>query len=243
MSELLSVSLVLDLHLELYGREDLSIKSLGIELVIKEDNFALATEGSPSHFDVIRSSVIKVLKRLLHAQAPLTTIPLDVEFTNWVEFPTEGSGRSKLVGFMSNEDNTDLTVASSDIQDAHSIANLIKYSPFFDLALSDFYQALKYPQHALIFLSRSIESLENSFSHLAKKQKGKGKEDILREILGLTKSDVEYVTKRANTSHMRHASRDAKVKNIPQDELTECFKKTSKILAAFANYLRSFGYQ
>ena len=105
----------------------------------------------------------------------------------------------------------------------YSLTNLLKYSPYFDLALSDYYQALKYPEHALIFLSRAIESLENSFAHLAKKQKSKGKEDILREMLGLTKSYVEYVTKRANISHMRHASKDAKVKDIPEDELIECF--------------------
>jgi hypothetical protein len=218
---------------------DISISSSGFELIIKEDNFALVTEGDPGHFDIIKRSAINVMSRLLQAQALITAIPLSIEFTNWVEMSTNESKQSKTVGFMFGADKTDLTITSSDIQNAYSIANLTKYSPYFDLALSDYYQAIKHPQHALIFLARAIESLENSFAHLA--QKGKGKEEVLREILGVAKSDVEYVTKRANESHMRHASRDAKVKDVPQDEMLKCFSKTSKLLASYASYLQSLG--
>lgn len=220
---------------------DISVNISGFELTIKKDNFGLVTEGDPNHFDIIKGSAIKIMNYLIHAQAPLTTIPLAFEFTNWVEPPAVGSEKSKIVGFVSNEDKIELTVSSSAIQTAHSVANLIKYSPYFDLALSDYYQALKYPQHALIFLSRAIESLENSFAHLA--QKKKGKEDVLRKMLGVTKSDVEYVTKRDNESHRRHASRDAKVEDVPQNELDKCFDKTSKILSAYARYLHSLGFR
>jgi len=218
---------------------DISVNISGFELTIKKDNFGLITEGDPNHIDIIKSSATNIMNHLIHAQALLTAIPLAFEFTNWVELPAMRSEKSKTVGFISNEDKIDLTVSSSAIQKAHSVANLIKYSPYFDLALSDYYQALKYPQHALIFLSRAIESLENSFVHLA--QKKKGKEDILREMLGVTKSDVEYVTKRANKSHRRHASRDANVEDVPQDELDKCFDKTSKTLTAYARYLHSLG--
>jgi len=152
---------------------DIKINEPSYELVIKDDNFALVTEGDPDHFDIIKKSVTSLLNHLLHAQALSTSIPLIADFTNWIETPATESKRSKSVGFISSEDDNVTTVSSPSIQNARPLANLVKYSPYFDLALSDFSQALRYPQHALIFLSRAIESLENSFEHLAKNQRTK----------------------------------------------------------------------
>ena len=128
-------------------------------------------------------------------------------------------------------------ISNSDIKTAHSIIPRLKLNPYFDLALNDFYQALRYPQHALIFLARSIESVEKNFSKITKKKKGKSKYVLMCDVLGVKKRNIEYVTKRANDSHRRHASPDGKIANLSADELGKCFKISSDILVAFANYL------
>jgi hypothetical protein len=91
-------------------------------------------------------------------------------------------------------------------------------------------------------LARAIESVENHFSGIAKNKKGKGKEEIMRKLLKVKRSDVEFVTKRANASHRRHASSDATKKELPSDELAECFFRTANILRAFAEFLRPISF-
>jgi len=59
----------------------------------------------------------------------------------------------------------------------------------------------------------------------------------MQQSLGVQKSDVEYVIKRANASHRRHASRDATAVDLPHDELAECFKRTASIVSVFVAYL------
>jgi hypothetical protein len=220
---------------------DVKLVDLGISLLIVDDGFALFTEGDPSHFEHIKKSGIRFVNRVVNALAPFRTLPLQVNFSNWVEVPLdESEGRPKTVGFISLEENERKLLTETDFQTALSIIPLMKISPYFDLALSDFYQALKYPQHALIFLARSIESVEKQFEILAKNSKGRGKEIVMREMLGVKKSDVDYVMKRANKSHRRHASANAKAESLPSDELGQCFNKTASILAAFSGYLQSF---
>jgi hypothetical protein len=158
-----------------------------------------------------------------------------------VEVPIGKEDGRRIVGFLSMQRDQVSTISVDQIETAHSIVPLMAAVPYLDLALSDFFQALSYPQHALIFLARSIESIEIHFSGIAKRRKDAGKEKITRELLGIKKSDVEYVTKRANASHRRHASPDATAKGLPQDELAECFKRTSEMIAAFVAFLRSSG--
>ena len=76
---------------------------------------------------------------------------------------------------------------------------------------------------------------------MAKHRKGVGKEKVMQELLGVRKSDVEYVTKRANNSHRRHASQDGTVAELSTDELAECFYKTKNIIVAFVTFLRNSG--
>jgi hypothetical protein len=131
---------------------DISIDHLGIKFFIRGNSFAITTEGDPSHFDIIRKAVSRFIDRIINAQAPLTTIPLQADFINWVEVPISNreKGQEK-VGFLSIESENIKSISDSDIEDAYSVIPLLELSPYLDLALSDFYQALKYPQHALIF--------------------------------------------------------------------------------------------
>jgi hypothetical protein len=204
----------------------------GMEMLIKQNGFAILTEGDPSHFDSIRFAILRFADRIVNAQVPLTTIAVKADISNWVEVPLGDEPRT--VGFLSKERQT-LPISIDQIEIAHSIVPLMSIVPYLDLALSDLAQALHYPQHALIFLARAIESIENYFGESAKK--GVGKEAIMQESLGLEKADVEYITRRANTSHRRHASREAKAIDLSQEELAECFQKTSKIITAFVTFL------
>ncbi|MBI3152155.1 MAG: hypothetical protein HYZ21_08485 [Chloroflexi bacterium] len=221
---------------------DLSLNYMGASILIRDNGFAVITDGDPDHFEIIRNAVTGLINRIINAQAPLTQISLQAEFSNWVEVPIgENENRSKSVGFLIDSKN-EKTISNSNIQDAYSILPLMELSPYFDLALSDFHQALQYPQHALIFLSRAIESIENHFGRMKKQNKGKGKEEIMRQKLRVNKSDVEYITKRANASHRRHASRDASIESLSNEELAECFYKTANIIAAFADYFKPAGF-
>lgn len=211
---------------------------MGITLLIRESGFAVITEGDPAHFEIINKAVIRFINRIINALAPLTTTSLDADFVNWVEVPIGNDlAKGEVVGFLGLENREMKTISNDNVDNAQSVIPLMKLSPYFDLALSDFNQALKYPQHAPIFLSRAIESVENHFAWMAKGVKGKGKEAIMCEMLKVNKGDVEYITKRANASHRRHASPDATNKLLSNEELDECFHKTSNILAAFAGYL------
>jgi len=217
---------------------DVSLKNMGLTLLIRESGFAVLTEGDPTHFEIINTAVVRFINRTISALAPFTTISLDADFANWIEVPIgDNRNNREIVGFLALENRETKTISNDDIDTALSAIPLMKISPYFDLALSDFNQALKYPQHALIFLSRSIESLEHHFAKMTKREKGKGKEAIMCEMLKVKKSDIEYIKKRANASHRRHASPNATNDVLSSDELGECFHKTANILAAFAGYL------
>lgn len=222
---------------------DISLNYMGTSILIRGNGFAVITDGDPDHFEIISNAVTGLVNRIINAQAPLTQISLQAEFSNWVEVPIGGNdNRWKSVGFLLVEGKDEKTISNLNLEAAYSILPLMELSPYFDLALSDFHQALQYPQHALIFLSRAIESIENHFGHMTKQNKGKGKEEIMRKELGVNKSDVDYITKRANASHRRHASRDASIESLPNEELAECFYKTANIIAAFADYFKPAGF-
>lgn len=217
---------------------DLNIEDLGLIISIRDNRFAIVTEGSPAHFNIIVKAAFRLVNRIISALAPIKTIALLADFDTWVEVPIGSDEKTKnIVGFLSLDEKDVEKISNDDFKTAYSITPKLKLNPYFDLALNDFYQALRYPQHALIFLARSIESVEKNFSNIAKKNKGKGKSTLMCEIFEIPKSDVEYVTKRANESHRRHASSDGKIENLTSDEFGKCFKITSDILVAFANYL------
>jgi len=146
-----------------------------------------------------------------------------------------------MVGFLAMKEEHQLSVSNEDIETSHSVVPLMAQVPYLDLALSDFFQALNYPQHALIFLARAIESIENHFEGMAKQRRGMGKKAVMQEMLGVKKGDVDYVTKRANESHRRHAARDGTSQALPQDELVGSLKKTATIIAAFVVFLQNSG--
>lgn len=220
---------------------DLNLSYEGLDLIIKKNQFAVVVEGDPSHFDSIRIVVEKYIKRITNSQSPLTNVSLQFEFSNWVEVPIGYQEISRTVGFLSSEGDQMPGVLNEQIETAHSIVPLLSKVPYLDLALNDYTQALIYPQHALIFLARAIESVENHFAVMTSSGKKTGKEKIMREVLGLKRGDVEYVTKRANESHRRHASRDATVKDLSSEELIECFGKTANILSKFVGHLELIG--
>jgi hypothetical protein len=221
---------------------DISLEFSGMNLSIKQNGFAIVTEGDPADFESIHFAASRFIARITNAQAPLTIAPLRAEFSNWVEVPVGYDEARRTVGFMALEGEQLLSVSNEQIETAHTLVSLMASVPYLDLALSDFSQALNYPQHALIFLARAIESVENHFSGTARRQKGIGKERIMQDLLGVKRSDVEYVTKRANASHRRHATQDGTVSELPGDELAECFKKTADIIAAFVTFLRTSGF-
>lgn len=213
-------------------------EEFGISITIKENDFAIVTEGDPSRFDDIEKSVIRYINRIVNALAPFKQLALQIDFSNWIEVPLGGEDkRGELVGFNFQAEKESAQISSSDIQTAISVLPLMKYCPYFDLALSDFYQAIRYPQHALIFLARSIESTEKNFGYMAKQNPSKGKSEIMRDVLDVNKNDVDYVTKRSNQSHRRHASSDARNEDLSSEELGKCYFVTANILVKFANYL------
>lgn len=220
---------------------DLNLNYAGMELLIKQHGFAIVVEGDPGHFDAIRFAVSKFIDRISNAQTPLTVVPLRHEFSNWVEVPIREENGRRIVGFLPEQMDSVIPITIDQMEIAHTIVPLMASVPYLDLALSDFFQAINYPQHALIFLARSIESIECYFGDLAKESKGSRKKEIMRDLLGIKKADMAYVTRRANESHRRHASPDATVKDLHQDELDECFKKTSEIIVAFVTFLENSG--
>lgn len=220
-----------------------NLEYAGMHLLILQSEFAIVTEGDPGHFDSIEFSAKRFIERITNAQTPLSVVAMRADFKNWIEVPFGSQKGKEVVGFLTLESERSTTVSTENIETAHSLVPLMTDVPYLDLALSDLSQALSNPQHALIFLARSIESIENHFQGMADKKKKIGKEKVMREMLGLSRADVEYVTKRANESHRRHASRDARAESLPPDELAECFKKTSMILSEFVTYLRKIGFE
>ena len=203
---------------------DINLAYGGMQLLSKQDGIAITTEGQPADFESIQLAVVRLANRLKNALATITATPLQVELSNWVEVSISGHGNPRVVGFtLSHQQGID-AISSEQIELAHSLLPLMSLIPYLDLSLSDFSQALDYPQHALIFLARAIEAIENHFSVAAKTNKSMGKERLMQEMLGVSKRDVEYVTRRANDSHRRHAAPDGKATPLPEDELAECFQ-------------------
>ena len=213
----------------------------GMTLLLKQSRYAMMVEGDPSHLNSIQTAALRFINRVLVAVAPITAVTLRVEPANWVEIPISSGVESTTVGFATSEERQ-WTITQEDIEKASVVVSLMASVPYLDLALNDYYHALDNPQHALIFLARAIESVESSFSSIAKQKKGVGKEQVMRDMLGLEKSDVEYVTRRANASHRRHAARDARATPLPESELTECFGRTAKIIVTFADFLEASGF-
>jgi hypothetical protein len=220
---------------------DISLDFNGMSLLVKKNGFAIVTEGAPSDFESVHFAASRFISRITNALAPLITIPLRAEFSNWVEIPSDYETAQRTVGFLAPEGERSLSISNEQIETAHTIVPLMSLVPYLDLALSDFFQALEYPQHASIFLARAIESIENHFADMAKHGKGVGKETVMQELLGVKRNDVEYVTKRANESHRRHATRDGTATELPADELAECYHKTSNIIVAFVTFLTDSG--
>lgn len=219
------------------GELDTQSSYAGMELIIRQNSFAIVTQGDPAHFDAIASAVAKLSERVTSAQAPLSAVPLRVEFINWVEIPADGSESVRTVGFMPMEEKASTPISNQNIETAMTIVPRMAEYPFLDLALNDFVQSLQYPRHALIFLSRAIESVERHFEPTAHETQGMGRERIMQQSIDISASDVEYVIRRANESHRRHASPEGKAEELSHEELVECYKKTGLIIASFADYL------
>jgi hypothetical protein len=213
----------------------------GMHLFLNQAGYAVVTEGSPSAFEAIRDGSSRLMQRVLASLAAATGQPLRAEPTNWVESPIGLDPRAGTVGF-TFMDERPRDVSDVDIDKASTVVPLMATVPYLDLALNDYYLALDHPQHALIFLARAIESVENHFAKLAEGRERVGKEKLTRELLELTKKDVTYVTRRANASHRRHATRNGRAKPLPEEELTECFQRTAKVLIAFVDFLKSCGF-
>jgi hypothetical protein len=216
---------------------DVNVGYAGMEILMKQSRIAVVTEGDPKAFDSIYSAVSSYLQRIIAAQTPLSVVALQARFTYWVEVPMERGETGRTVGFMDLKGEEALQVTTDDIQTAQSVVPLMAQAPYLDLALRDLTQAWTYPQHALIFLARAIESIENFFGSLAGQREGIGKEKLMQKSLGVKKSDVEYIMKRANAAHRRHASPNGTEEILTKEELTECFKKTNNIIVAFVNFL------
>lgn len=216
---------------------EVQVAYAGMELVIRQNSLAITTAGDPADFDAISTAAEGFASRLVSAQAPLSATPLRVEFINWVETSAAGSESPRTVGFMPLPDAKRLQVSNQNIETAMGILPQMAEVPYLDLALSDFVQALRYPQHALIFLARSIESIEYYFDRFAREQSDKGKERVMQEALELESSDVEFVTRRANESHRRHADREGRAVPLDSSELVKCFEITGLIIAKFSGFL------
>ena len=200
---------------------------------IHQDKFSVITEGDPEHFDAILISIKRLVNRLSNAITSLTSISIQAEYNNWLQIPFGRNKQQRAVGIILSAKFDEDTISNSDVEDAISLLNLMNMFPYLELAMNDYSQALKFSQHALIFLARAIESIENHFSALVNLSNEKGKERIMVEKLGILKGDVTYITKRANDSHRRHASSNARIEDLSNEELDKCFSKTFDIIKAF----------
>lgn len=218
---------------------DVNLSYGGMDLLVLNEGAAVITEGEAQNFKAIWHAVSKYVKRVLAAHTPLSVVALRWNPSYWVGVSLSETDGQRTVGFMPERLEDELKATSENFQTAQSIVPLMASVPYLDLALSDLTQALTYQQHALIFLARGIESIENYFQRFAKEQKGKGKEQIMREMLGVEKAEVDYVVRRANEAHRRHASPNGIQRALPQEELVKAFETTAKIIAEFVGFLRN----
>ena len=209
----------------------------GMELIAIQNNVAVTTEGDPAQFEGIRTAALSFANRLFAAQTPISATALTVEFMHWVENPAEGSDSKHTVGFVALLPESATAVTNAHISLAATAVPRMALVPYLDLALNDFALALRYPDHALIFLARAIESVEYYFDRGSPKPSKQGRESLMRKELEVPRADVEYVTKRANESHRRHADPSGKLVPIAADELAKCFKNTGVILAKFVDHI------
>lgn len=208
----------------------------GMEVITNQNSLAIITEGDPAQFDAIKTAAVSLANRLVVAQAAVSAVPLAVEFINWVENPAENSRSTSTIGFVPLPTEPAVKVSNDHIHMAIQTASRMVLVPYLDLALNDFALALRHPDHALIFLARAVESIEYYFENREAQNHGEGKESRMRRALQVSRADVEYITKRANESHRRHADPEGKAQPIPVDELTKCFEKTSLMLEKFVNH-------
>ena len=219
---------------------EITVNSAGIDLNITKNRFVASTSGAKDHITSVLSAVERMLHKLTVSQAFLSQIPLSYEVISWIEVPITPVDRSGVVGFSSDQAEGRF-VKPDDLKLAYNIIAKLPFSPYLELAISDYDQALRHPQHALIFLSRSVESIERYFEQFAKNQKSKGKDKLMQNVLEVTKADVDYVMSRANSGHRRHASSTARPENLPQDELQECYSRTRSIVQAFLDFYSAVG--
>ena len=209
----------------------------GMELIANQNNLAVITEGDPAQFEPIRIAAVSFATRLFAAQTPISATAVTVEFLYWVENPAEGSESRHTVGFVPFLPETGPTVTNDHISLAATAVPRMALVPHLDLALNDFSLALRYPEHGVIFLARAIESVEYYFNRGGAKSSRQGREARMQNELGVSRSDVAYVTKRANESHRRHADPSGKRTPLPPDELAKCLRNTAMILAKFVDYI------
>ena len=216
-----------------------SLTHAGMSFVAAQDSVAVTTDGNPAHFGAIRNAATRYLDRLVAAQALHTAIPLTVAITQWVEVPLAPGEDRRTVGFVGQDDEAMARpIPVQAFEAAHGYTLLLTSFPYLDLAIQDWYQALRYPAHAPIFLARAVESVENHFYGAAARQKGIGKTELMQQTLGISRADVDYITRRANDSHRRHASTEGSARPLPPEELVACHGKTRDIIFALIGYLR-----
>jgi hypothetical protein len=213
----------------------------GYKFDITKDIISIETYGDPSEFNSIRFAIVKILQSLTYSQTMINDFPIEFNFRYWVEVGISDHTDKKVVG--RNVDIFDFHDKDIDIEQSreniHLLPQTMKFPHLF-LSMNDYFQARKFPQHSLIFLSRAIESIENYFGYFY----GGGKEDIgkeklLREKLCVSANKVNFVTSKANknTYHSRHASKEGEVQLISKEELNKCFQITKNIILSFNEFL------
>lgn len=218
-----------------------STENAGIKLTISDHQFIATTEGDQDHVELILLAVERMLYKLIIAQTFLSGLPLSYQTVNWIEIPVFPLKKTNRLGFLPNHNVQSQLVKAEDLSASYDVIAKLPYSPYLELAINDYDQAIRHPQHALIFLARAIESIEKYFDHFVHMHKGKRKEELMREALGISKADVTYVTKRANMGHMRHASSTSRPEAISQDELQACYNHTKLIIQSFIKFYSLIG--
>ncbi len=189
--------------------------------------------NNPNWFEDLIKKVNRFLQRYVHSLAFLTEKALQVDLTDWIELE-RAEEKITAIGVVKMPESKPVPISNEMSDSALKLASIVSnQDPFFWLATSDYYKARQYPEEALIYLHRAIESIERFF----------GSEQGLRDALGVSKGYVDYITQRANDiyEHIRHASWTGAITQPPPRELEECFKRTREIIEKFKDYLSQSG--
>ncbi len=216
------------------GEKKLTMKqneAITWDFIIQREKFKVVRKGEFTSLESILNEAVILTAAIVRAQALESDLPLDVEFTDWIETDRD-TPPSPIVGDIRKirvAQRVDIKLIERCLDNARYVATV----PALRWAVEDYNSALRLRNEAPFFCFRAVESLRNYFDPDDNREQGW---ELLRQNLGMEREFLQYLTDKSKD--VRHGAQRGQVVPINPEISAECIKRCKTVINKFLEFVK-----